>query len=232
MTLCLATGCGMPSEIHDLPSISCTKTGTLPMPVLPAVHQMPGWGEQPASAFGSMRSAGCLLAEGHAGLLEDDGTRRGDFALSDVLGIGFTGYSGALEGNYVQVEVDWLRRDLPSYPIHIIGQAISVELRAQTVGRRFCPHWVVSNRYSAILLRCTTHPHVCRFHQRSPIIALGEGRAVYFASSIGNHITRRRNVDPWTKRLVAGTSRVSADPVQAFHNRRSRWRGDSAEQAG
>jgi hypothetical protein len=157
-----------------------------------------------------VRRGGTLVAEGHATLLDEDGSRREDFALADVLGVRFGGYAGAWDANYLQLDAPTLRAGIPDYPLLVTGQGLRVESDGADVLARLIPPIggeQTINRHVAALYN---PPGPVSHDPAITIHAYGEGRAVYLSQGLGAHIRARRDVDAWTKRLVANVMDLAA----------------------
>lgn len=145
---------------------------------------------------------GVLIAEAHASLLDEEGRRCGDFQLGDVLGVRFGGYCGAWDANYIQLDAPELRVGLPDYPLLVTGPSLRVEatsasVLAQVVGPVGGEQTLT--RHTAALYNPPGPPSG---HPAITTHRYGRGQAIYLAQGIGSHIRLRRDVDPWTKRLV------------------------------
>lgn len=157
---------------------------------------------------------GALLAEGHAGLLDEDRNRREDFLLADVLGLHFDGYAGAWEGNYLALDDAGLAAGLPAGPVAVEGPALRVRLDGAAPLARLAPP-VGGER---TLDRHTFHrinppgppsnaPAITHHHY-------GRGQAAYIATPLGETIAAWRNVNPWPKVLVANlVGRLLPEPL-------------------
>jgi len=145
---------------------------------------------------------GVLIAEAHASLVDADGRRCDDFQLADVLGVRFRGYCGAWDANYIHLDAPELRVGLPDYPLLVTGPSLQVEPRGASVLARVVRPVggeQTLTRHTAALYNPpgppSDHPAITEHRY-------GQGRAFYLAHGIGSHIRLRRDVDPWTKRLV------------------------------
>jgi hypothetical protein len=155
-------------------------------------------------------AGGTVIAEGHATLLDERGARRSDFALADVFGLRFQGYTGAWDANYVAVTSPELRAGLPTYPLLVIGPTVSVDVVTAEVLARLVPP--IGGEQSA------THHTASLYNppggvSSTPTITsnrFGAGRAIYLAQGVGDHIRARRDVDPWSKRLLANVVDLAA----------------------
>jgi hypothetical protein len=145
---------------------------------------------------------GSVIAEGHASLLDGNGDRRDDFRLADVLGVHFSGYTGAWDANYLQLDAPELAAGLPHYPLLIAGVAIDVRTDGADVLARVIPPIGGEQRVDHHTGALYNPPGAVSSSPAITSHAFGRGRAVYVAHDLGAYITRRRDVDPWAKRLV------------------------------
>ena len=145
---------------------------------------------------------GSVIAEGHASLLDGNGDRRDDFRLADVLGVHFSGYTGAWDANYLQLDAPELATGLPRYPLLIAGVAIDVRTDGADVLARVIPPIGGEQRVDHHTGALYNPPGAVSSSPAITSHAFGRGRAVYVAHDLGAYITRRRDVDPWAKRLV------------------------------
>jgi hypothetical protein len=164
---------------------------------------------------------GCLLAEGHASLVDDHSQRRADFALADVLGVHFNGYTGAWDANYLDISRrsdagGWAMPGdgLPNFQLHIAGIALHVEADQDTV--------VLARVRPPFGGEQTIDHHTASLYNPPPLISAvdylaapgivahryGKGRSLYVSVGIGQYLQARRNVDPWAKHLAANLLRV------------------------
>ena len=154
---------------------------------------------------------GTLVAESHASLFTESGARRDNFALADVLGVGFGGYEDGCDGRYVVVSDEKLRRNLPDYPLFITGSAVSVNLCGAGVLAELIPPIggdSTRDRHTA----SRVNPAAVR--SSGPAITrhtFGRGTAIYAAGDIGGHLRRQRHIDPWAKVLLENIIRSGID---------------------
>jgi hypothetical protein len=145
---------------------------------------------------------GYLLAEGHAGLLDEVGGRRADFALADVFGVHFAGYAGAWDANYIGLDEPMLGDGLPELPLLVTGPA----LRLRLAGAQALAHLIpplggeqTMEHHTASLFnppgRPSSYPAIVEQQY-------GRGRAMYVGMAVGEYLRARRNIDAWAKRLV------------------------------
>lgn len=147
-------------------------------------------------------AGGCLLAEGHAGLLDEQQIRRNDFILADVFGVHFAGYAGAWDASYVYLHDVRLRAGLPNGPILLDGPALRLRLDGAqplafvgtTIGGERTPDHHVGGRNNPPGPP-TDLPAITRQQY-------GRGSVIYVAVSLGENISAWRNVEPWTKQLA------------------------------
>ncbi len=159
-----------------------------------------------------VRGGGTLVAESHATLLDEDGRRREDFALADVLGLRFRGYAGAWDANYIQVDEPALRSGLPDYPLLITGQCIQVTADGAAVLARVIPPIGGEQTITRHVAALYNPPGAVSDDPAITVHTYGAGRTIYIAQELGAHIRARRDVDPWTKRLVANIAVMAREP--------------------
>ncbi len=149
---------------------------------------------------------GLLLAEGHASLLDEDGNKRADFALADVLGLSFGGYGPYLDGVYTRPLLDELRDGLIESPILIAGGAIySIDVKADVLAPIIEP---MGNRGE--VMTWSEHNSPSLEDSKLPMVThhrFGKGRAIYVAAPLGAYVSNRGAVDPWARILASNLVR-------------------------
>ena len=152
-----------------------------------------------------VENGGHLLAEGHASLVDDNASKRHNFALADVLGVDFQEYSPHVDGHYFSISDSEAAKDIPDYPLLIEGGAVLIRSRTATTLA-----WLTFPSANRLQLR-TSGAHNSPGPKSSfPAITrnkFGKGQAIYIAAGLGRHITLRGDQEPWTKQLAANLMR-------------------------
>jgi Beta-galactosidase trimerisation domain/Alpha-L-fucosidase len=150
-------------------------------------------------------NGGTLLAEGHASLLNEAAAKRTDFALADVFGLSYTGYSPHVDVHYLAIADARVASGLPDHPLLVEGGSILVKTStARPLG------WLVypaANRLEYRTLGAHNSPGDTTSHPAITRNRFGKGEAIYVAVPLGRHIMLRGSVDPWTKQLTANLVR-------------------------
>ena len=160
-------------------------------------------------------AGGHLLAEGHASLLDETGQRRPDFALADVFGVHFRGYTGAWDANYLDLTGDphtntnaTAAAAAPRSPTDCrLSPSTSPARRCTSRPHQTLPSWPASGHHSVANRPSTTTPPRSTTHHRLPLPPLSRTPTLPQPSSA----TATATVEPCTSAsLSATTSRPDA----------------------